>query len=122
MSGTTAGSTLLLDLGNWDLMVDVNGNIALAAPPYALAQDAVTAIKTFLGECWYNTTLGIDWYDDFLGAPVNLSLLKSNLVAAAETVPGVVTAKAFITGISERAVTGQVQVTDASGVLTAAAF
>ena len=53
--------TLLLDLTNWDLVLDVNGNIAIARPPYALAQDAASAVKTFQGECYYDTTLGIPY-------------------------------------------------------------
>jgi len=58
--------TLLLDLDNWDLTVDAAGNWAVASPPYAIAQDVASAIKTFqlqagpndpvLGECWYDNT------------------------------------------------------------------
>ena len=40
-------STLLLDPDTWDLTVDNNGNIAVAAPPYAVAQDVASAIRTF---------------------------------------------------------------------------
>ena len=52
-------STLALELQDWDLCVDTSGNIALATEPYAIAQDVASACKTFLGECWYDTTYGI---------------------------------------------------------------
>lgn len=120
--------TLLLSVDAWDLVLDVNGNIALADVPYALAQDAASAIRTYsdagpggVGECWYNTTLGVP-YKTMLGKAPNLQLMKSKMEAAALTVPGVVKAKCFITSISGRRVTGQVQVTDKAGNVTAAAF
>ena len=40
-------NTLLLDQTAWDLVLDSAGNIALAAVPYARAQDVASAIKTF---------------------------------------------------------------------------
>ena len=44
----TTYSTLLLDQTEWDLVLDASGNIALASPPYALAQDVASAVRTFL--------------------------------------------------------------------------
>lgn len=114
--------TLLLDIDTWDLVLDVNGNIALASEPYSLAQDAASAIRTFLGECWYNTSLGIPYFPSLLGQAPNIALMKSKFESAALMVPGVVKAKCFISSISGRRVTGQVQVTDSSGTVTAAAF
>lgn len=116
------GSTLLLDTVAWDLLVDANGNIAVAQEPYALAQDAASAIRTFLGEVWYDTSQGVPYFQNTLGKTPPLSLLKSQLVAAALTVPGVVKAQCFIQSIVKRDVRGQVQVTDAAGNVTAAAF
>lgn len=115
-------STLYLVPATWDLAVDINGNIAVAAEPYALAQDAATAIKTFIGECWYNTLLGVQWYSDILGQPLNLALIKSQLITAAETVPDVTSAQVFIIAVTERALSGQVQITDSNGTVTAASF
>lgn len=113
--------TVLLDTVLWDLVVDVRGNVALASEPYSLAQDAASACRTFLGECWYDTLLGVP-YDQILGKDPQLSLLKAKLVVAAETVPGVVDAKVFVTSVAQRTVTGQVQVTDTAGRLSAAAL
>lgn len=114
--------TMLLDTVAWDLVLDVNGNIAIAADPYSLAQDAASAIRTFLGECWFDTTLGIPYFDLIFGKTPSIALLRQKMVAQALTVPGVVSAKVFITSIVDRAVTGQVQVTDANGNVTAAAI
>lgn len=114
--------TLLLDIVAWDLVLDVNGNIAIAADPYSLAQDAASAIRTFVGECWFNSTLGVPYFELILGKTPNLALLREDMVSQALTVPGVVSAQVFITSIVDRKVTGQVQVTDADGNVTAAAI
>lgn len=114
--------TLLLDIVVWDLVLDVDGNIAAASDPYSLAQDAASAIRTFIGECWYNTTLGVPYFESFLGKAPNVALMKAKFVAAALAVPGVTSAKVYITSVAGRRVTGQVQVTNESGEITAAAF
>lgn len=114
--------TLLLDTVTWDLVLDVAGNIAVASDPYSLAQDAACAIKLFQSELWYDTTQGVPYFQDFLGHAPNVPLMKAKFKTAAETVPGVVSATCFITSVSERNVSGQVQVTDANGNVTAAAF
>ncbi len=114
-------STLYLDPAAWDLRLDAAGNIAVATEPYRLAQDAASAIRTFLGECYYDTTIGVSYWADILGHNPPLQLIKADLVNAALTVPGVVAAQVFIVS-ADRAVSGQVQVTDAAGNITAAAF
>lgn len=111
-------NTLLLDQSTWDLCLDAYGNIALAAPPYAMAQDAASAIKTFKGEVWYDTALGVPYFGQILGRFPSLSFIKSQFVAAALTVPGVVAAVCYISGVSGRKLTGQVLLTDQNGVLT----
>lgn len=121
MAGT-ASSTMLLDASAWDPVLDANGNIALAAPPYSLAQDAASAIKTFLGEVYFDTTIGIPWLTQILGQRPSLALLKAYLVQAAETVPGVAAAQVFISSADNRTVIGQVQVTSTSGTTSAANF
>ena len=114
--------TLLIDTANWDLCVDATGHIAVASNPYALAQGAACAIKSFLGENYYDTSLGIPYFENILGKSPPLSLIKAELVAAALTVPGVVDARAFIASVENGTVSGQVQVTDASGATFAAGF
>jgi hypothetical protein len=124
--------TILLDSVLWDMVIDASGNIAVADVPYAMAQDAASAIKTFLGEAYYDTTLGVPYLTNsnaaaatsspLMGGAVNLPALKAALVSAAETVPGVAAAQVFITSVRNRVVSGQVQVTDSDGNTQAANF
>jgi hypothetical protein len=116
------GSTLLLDRGLWDLVLDAYGNVAVAAEPYSLAQDAASAIQTYAGECYWDTTLGIAYLTEvFTGVPPSATKLKQIFVAAAMTVPDVASAQCFLTSASGRAISGQIQVTSASTGLTSTA-
>lgn len=114
-------STLLLDSAGWDWVIDANGNFAVAGEPYSQAQDASSAIRTFLGEVYYDTTVGVP-YARILAQPPNIGALKSYMVAAALTVPGVVSAVCFITSLTNRSASGQVQITNTNGQTAAAAF
>lgn len=105
-------STLLLDQGSWDLVLDAFGNIAIAAPPYALAQDVSSAIRTFLGEVYYNTALGVQYFGKILGKNPPLSFIVAQIEAAALSVAGVVSAVCTISSVSGRAISGQVEFTD----------
>jgi hypothetical protein len=115
-------STLLLDTDLWDLMLDADGNIAQATEPYSLAQDAASAIKTFLGECFWDTTIGIPYQTQILGQRPPIALLKQQLIVAALTVPTVVSAQAFILQFTDRTVVGQVQVVGQDGQASTAQF
>ncbi len=115
-------STLLLDTVKWDLALDISGNIAVATEPYSQAQDAASAIRTVEGEVYYDTTQGIPYFEEILGYTPPVSLIKTYVTAAALTVPGVVAAQCFITDWSNRKVSGQVQIKNSSGVITATGF
>jgi hypothetical protein len=118
----TMYNTLLLDTDQWDLVLDAAGNIAMAAPPYALAQDVASAVRTFLGEVWYDTTQGIPYQSEVLGKLPPAALLTQLISNEALTVPGVVTAQCVITSFDARAVSGQIQFTDESGETTIVNF
>ena len=111
-------NTLLLDLSTWDLVIDSDGDIAVAADPYSQAQDAASAIRTFQGECYFDTTLGVD-YTQILGTLPPTALVKKLLSNAALTVPGVVTANVFLSSLNNRQITGQVQITNEEGAVAA---
>ena len=115
-------STLLLSRAPWDLCLDAAGNIAVATAPYALAQDAASAIRLFLGEGWYDTTIGVPYFQQILGQYPSVAFIKGELVAAALSVPGVTAASVFLTGLAHRKLTGQVQITDAAGAVMSAGF
>lgn len=115
-------STLLLDRTRWDLVLDAYGNIALASGPYALAQDAASAIRLFQGELNYDTGQGVPYFGQILGKFPPVAFMKARFVEAALTVPGVVSAVCFLNAIKDRTVTGQVQITDAFGRVGVATF
>src|ERR1017187_2889962 len=98
----SAHNTLLLDQLAWDLVLDINGNIALAARPYAVAQDVASAVKTFLGEVYYNATLGIPYFEDILGHLPPASLLVQLIQNEALTVSNVVSAQCIIQSYTDR--------------------
>lgn len=112
-------NTLLLDTVTWDLVIDASGDIAVASDPYSDAQDVASAIRTFQGECWYDTTIGVPYWTQILGHNAPLSLLKAEFVDEALTVPNVATAQCFVASIVNRRVIGQVQITTESGQTTA---
>lgn len=115
-------TTLLVDTTNNDLVLDAYGNMAVATSPYSDAQDAASAIKTFLGEVWFDTTIGVPYLTQIFGVRSPLAILKQRLIEAALTVPNVVSAQVFISGISERLVAGQVQIVNSSGQIATASF
>lgn len=113
---------MLLDTVAWDLAVDTAGNIAVAGEPYSLAQDAASAIRLFLGELYYDTAQGIPYFQQVLGRRPPISLLKAHFNRQAMSVPGVVKSQCFITDWTDRKISGQVQVWDANGNVSAAGF
>lgn len=108
-------NTLLLDTVAWDLVLDAAGNIALARPPYATAQDVASALRLFLGECWYDDTRGIPYFEEILGHTPPLTVFQEYMVRAALTVPGVVAAQCEVTGVENRTISGQVTFTMSDG-------
>jgi hypothetical protein len=110
-------NTLLLDVGTWDLTLDAAGNMALAQAPYALAQDVASACRTVLGEVYYDTTIGVDYFGQIFGKTPPATVFQEMFVAAALTVPTVVSATCIIESFdtAARSVVGQVSFTDSSG-------
>ena len=108
-------STLLLAVNDWDLIADAKGNIAVARDPYAKAQDVASACKLFLGECWFDTSKGVPWFDQVLGHAPPRGLMQALIEQAAVTVPGVVAARCTIDEVANRQVTATVRFTDDVG-------
>jgi hypothetical protein len=117
-------NTLLLDLVNWDLVLDINGNWAMASDPYSQAQDAASECKLFSGELWYDTSRGIPYFQNIIGKLPPLTLVKTYYTQAVlNNVPGVVSAQAFIAQLSpQRVFSGQIQITNSAGQKAAAGF
>lgn len=115
-------NTLLLDTARWDLLLDNQGNIAMATNPYAMAQDAASAIRLFQGELWYDNSKGLPYWQQVLGMYPPLSLMQSLIEGAAMEVPGVIAANAILKGYRDRQLTGEVHVTDNYGATVKAGF
>lgn len=108
--------TFLLDWTTGDSCLDAAGNIAVASAPYAVAQDVATAMSTFLGECWYDNTLGVAYWQGILGRRPTTSYVTGQLEAAARSVPDVATARATAGGTNiKRGLIAQMLVTDTDG-------
>ena len=114
-------SSLYLRPDTWDLALTAGGDIAVCSAPYALAQEAACAIRTFAGECWYDKDLGITYFEDILGKNPPLELMRAKFVAEALRVPGVTAAKVYLTTIG-RYIGGQVHITDRAGNTALAGF
>jgi hypothetical protein len=115
--------TFLLSWDTGDSCLDAAGNIAVASAPYAIAQDVATALSTFLGECWYDNSLGVPYWQSILGQRPTASFVASQLESQALTVPDVATAQCSIGGIdSKRGLIGQMLVTDTDGNETTLQF
>lgn len=81
--------TLPLNPATWDLELDSNGNLSLSGKDYSIAQDVASAIRTFKGECWYDVTLGLPYFQSLLGQYPPPSYIISMIEKAAFTVAGV---------------------------------
>lgn len=119
---TITQNTLLLDQDAWDLVLDVNGNIALAGAPYSIAQDVASAIRTFLGECWYDNNQGLPYWQQILGEFPPLQFVEQKMMDAALTVPNVVAAQVTFYSFENRNLSGQIQIIDTDGATNNVAF
>lgn len=108
-------TSLLLDRDSNDICVDASGNIALASEPYSQAQDAASACKLFEGEAWYDTTIGVPYFTQVFRGGQPVQVLKARLAAAAQSVPGVAAATVVLTELTERTLTGQLQLRTDTG-------
>ena len=108
-------TTLALTLAEWDLTVDIHGNIALKSGAQELAQDVGSAVKTFLGELYYDTSLGMPW-PTILGASYSQGYLEVQITKAALAVAGVAKAQTTITSFVNREAHGHVYVTSDADV------
>lgn len=114
--------SLLLDRTAIDLVLDASGNIAVCTAPYSISQDVACAIRLFAGEMWYDTTKGVPYNASILGQWPPVSLVKAQIVKAALTVPGVVSATCILLSLDKRTFTGQCQFVDDTGITQTVSF
>jgi len=107
--------TLLLNPGTWDLMIDADGNIAMAAEPYANAQDVASAVRLFQGELYYDTEKGMPYFTNVLGVNTPIQSIQALFEKSAKTVPDIVQAKCTIQQDGNRKLLGSLQVINTAG-------
>ena len=112
-------ASLLLDVVEWDLCLDARGNWALAADPYAIVQNVACACRLIEGEAYYDTARGVPYFADVFGRPYAPQLIKADMEDMAEQIDGVQAATLYLTTLTARNLSGQVQVQTAYGPLTA---
>ena len=123
MTNESAKDTLLLDTQDWDLVLDAEGNIALATTPYATAQDVSSAIRLFDRELWYQPKRGIPYFKDMLGQLPPASLIKEYMTEMALSVPSVATVNVILDNLpANRELTGQVLFSQNNGELQRVQF
>lgn len=106
-------ASLPLDWDTWDLVLDASGNWTLWTDLNAsTAQDVACAERTWVGDCWYNTLLGLLDYTTIFGQNPPLSYLTAKLTAQALTMPNTQTfAVAFLGLDATRTLKGTLLVT-----------
>lgn len=108
--------TIQLDTDTWDLMLDGQGNIAIATDSYAVAQDVASACLVFNGECYYDNTLGIPWKEDVLGLRPTAGYISKKMEGEAKKLTIVDQAIATIFfDKNTRTTRGKILVTDING-------
>lgn len=108
--------TIFLRPETWDLALDVNGNIAMANAPYAIAQDVASACRMWTGEYIYNISRGVPYDQYILGKMPPRNLFISWLTHESTTVPDVSTANPILAyNSTDRSIYGQIQITLTDG-------
>ncbi|ELX9578566.1 hypothetical protein SLJ66_001935 [Escherichia coli] len=108
--------TLKLDTSTWDLVLDGQGNIAIATDSEAVAQDVASACLVFYGECYFDNTLGIPWKQNVLGHAPTPGYIAQKMQTEAKKLAIVDQAVASVFfDKSTRNTTGTIRVTDIYG-------
>lgn len=105
---------LMLEVSEWDLIPDQNGDIAVCNAPYAVAQAVANEIKLFQGEAYYAPDQGIPYDPGILGKPSSPAYVGELMEDAALGVDTVATASASLY-LSGRELRGAIQVTTSDG-------
>ena len=80
--------TLLLN-GDWDLILDKSGRIAVAEGAYATAQNVANECRLFTQDAYFEPDRGIPYYLIALGRKLSPSVLRARLRDAAYLVEDV---------------------------------
>ncbi|AOM39696.1 hypothetical protein [Xenorhabdus hominickii] len=106
--------SLRLNPDDWDIMLDAAGDLAITQNPYAVAQDVACACSTFLGECWYDTTLGIPYYQRIFGHWPGTQLINAKMEQEALKLTYVQSASCTAVSDANRSINGVMVITDSN--------
>ena len=67
-----------------------NNNLALSSGIDDIAQDVQTRLKTFLGEWYLDTRIGVPYYSRILGQKPQIGLIKGVFRDTIMTTPGII--------------------------------
>jgi hypothetical protein len=107
-------NTLPLNPDSWDLQLDAAGNLNLTTPDASIAQDVASAIRTFMGEAWYDASLGLPYFQAILGRRPPSSLLVAKIQQVAFSVAEVASVTVTALRLIDRQLSGTVLVTSTS--------
>lgn len=74
---------------DWDLAFDENGNVKTLSELDAILQNVANEIRLFRHDAYFRWEDGIQWFEDQLGKPLQVSVVTARLRAAAQSVDGV---------------------------------
>lgn len=95
-------NSLMLNWETWDIELDGSGYLTYFPNENdSIAQDVACAVRVFLNEVWYNTTLGMPYYQQILGENPPASLVTAKAEAQALTVQDVETATVVMLGLDK---------------------
>lgn len=109
------GHSLLLDTDTWDITLNQGGSLATCTGDYALAQDVANRIRLFTDDAYYQPDDGIPHFVLDLGQKVSESLVRARYREQALTVSGVTSATISDLSVSDRVMTGTIEITTENG-------
>lgn len=102
-------NTLFLLPTEWDICLDVAGNIAIATDEYQQAQDISSSCRVFLGDDYYSKDDGIPYLEEIMGKnSYPLALYQRNLHDRAMLVDGVVSVDVQFKEFQNRLLSGAI--------------
>lgn len=108
--------TTLAGGDDWDITLDESGDIKVLTGAEAVAMDVACACQVFLGECYYDNTLGIPYQTNVLGKKFSGSYLAQKLEQEAKKISAVSEAVATVLiNRGSRKVSTTIRVTDTDG-------
>lgn len=91
-----------LKTDTWDIFLDSAGNLSLTDNDSSIAQDVASSVRTFEGECWYNTTLGMPYFQAIFGKSPPNSFVVASIKEQAFTVDAVNSVNVVNAGLQGR--------------------